>query len=74
MASALVLAGVVMDARTISSRSGTGGRVSDFGGEKHNFRDIDPCDPENMSSWLAVERTQALPHNVWSNKIADKNI
>ena len=66
MASVLMLPGVVISGRTISSRSGKG-RSDTYGlavAKGHTNDDIDPDDPANMAFLLAVERTQAAPHNL----------
>ena len=70
MASVLVLAGVVIGAPTISSRSGIGRRDTWSGVvavKAHTCDDIDPYEPVNMPFLLAFERTQADPHSFCLN-------
>ena len=77
LASALVLTGVEIGARTsFSSRSLDGRRVTYWRTipEVHTFRDIDPRDAVNMAFLLAVERTQASPQSFCLNDIASQNM
>ena len=70
--SVLVLDGVVIGARTISSRSGTGRRDTYWlvVAEAHTTDDIDPNEPSNMDCLLALERTQASPHSACLKDVA----
>ena len=58
----------------ISSRSGSGWRaasvVADTWVGVHTFRDIDPDDPSNVSSFVAFELTQAGVHSFCENAVA----
>ena len=71
MASVLMLTGVVIDAPTISSRSGIGRRDIYWRMvvKVHTRDDIDPKLPVNMAFLLAFERTQAAPHSLCLNNV-----
>ena len=80
VASAFVLAGVVIGARNIlSTRSVNDLWVTYFtylllAVVVHTICDIDPGESLNMPFLLAVEWTQAAPHSVRLNDVASKNI
>ena len=67
----LMLIGVAIDARTISSRSGSGRRDTYWSvvAKVHTSDDIDPHVPANMSFWVAFELTQAGPHSLCLNDV-----
>ena len=63
----------------MSSRSGIGRRDAPWRvpcvvAEVHTVCDIDPVDAVNMSTLLALDRTQAAPHILWLKDVANKNM
>ena len=64
-----VLTDVLIGVLTMSSRSGIGRRDTYLCapcvlvGNVHTVRDIDPCEPENISFLLDLDQTQAAPHS-----------
>ena len=66
----LILTGVV-GARTIFSSRSVNGRCEIFSREVvQTDRDIDPGEPSNMRSLLALEWTQVAPQRVCLNDVA----
>ena len=76
----------VIDGRAISSRLGNGRRLGGrrlggrrlggqrLGAREHVFRDIDPDEPSNMQSLLALELSQAAPQSFCLKDVVSANL
>ena len=74
-----VLSDVLIGVLTMSSRSGIGRRdtywrVPCVVAVVHSVRDMDPDEPVNMSTLVALDRTHAAPHSFCLNDRACSNI